>query len=516
MAGTHGQTLATGEEWVIGGAFNASTEAQSQYQATEAATFSGMRGAIASGGDGTNTFRFRNNGANGNQVAAVSGAVAFEDASHTDVVSAGNTFNGSYVDTGTDSVVRTIAFNVEFADGHGNFHASSGSGNLVMDVASSTRYLPIHGIAPADGASAANLGNAQFKVREYTSIEAFQVRINANARLNDSTFSVNVNGVDVGTAITFATTVTGRQVVTGMGIALSPGDLVCISMTLGTGVEDLNFGFCGVTMKSTANASAAGYGAVANVNVLETTPVYFSFGNGSVGVEASAQVKVGFAARCKYLRCYLSDNVGAVDGTLSLFVNGAPVMTVLIPVGVSGWIENLTDSYDIADTDVVSFEIVGSAAGFDVTAHQVWISFEPIPDEPTPPPTSTPTGGGGRHRQRRRILLEDGRIYIPGTDEEYRAYVEALLARALERAEQRANPLPEAVERPRRVGRRPKPKPPMPPKSALPAGLPDQFFEILARGQRNVLNSHKIARAWAAYVAEEADEEEALTMLLSF
>ena len=377
IAGMHGLTLVTGEEWLLGMAFNGATEAQSQYQATEQATFSGLRGVIASGGSGTNTFRFRNNGADGNQVQAVVGAVAFEDTTNSDTVSAGNTFNGGYTDTGTDSLVRTIAVNVAFASGHGNFHTVSGAANVVMDVASSTRYLPIQGACAADGT--ATIANAQYKVREYTSIEAFQVRINANARLNNSVFSVNVNGVDTGTAITFATTVTGLQVVTGMGISLSPGDLVCISMTLGTGVEDLSFGFAGVTMKSTANASAAGFGTQAgSARAASATPDYYSFGTGGSTTETSTAVKVGFAARCTNLRCYLSANTYTGAATLKLMVNGAAVLTTTITAsGGAGWYENTTDTANIDADDVVSFEIDEGTSG-SITIHQIWITFGPL------------------------------------------------------------------------------------------------------------------------------------------
>jgi hypothetical protein len=380
MAGMHGQTLTSGEEWLIAANFNGTAEANVQYQATEEATFTGLRGEIASGNDVSATFRFRNNGVGGNQSVVIAGTGAFEeDAGVSDTVSAGNVFNAAYTDTGTDSVVRTLAINVEFASGHGNFHGASGSSNLIMDVASATRYLPIHGTCAADGT--ATIANAQFKVREYTSLEAFQVRIIANARLNDSVFSVNVNGTDVGTAITFATTVTGLQVVTGMGISLSPGDLVCISMTLGAGVEDLSFGFCGVTMKSTANASAAGYATQAGTaRAASATSDYYSFGQGTTTVQTSAAVKVGFAARCKNLRCYLSANTYTADATLKLFVNGVDsgLTTVVTAGGGAGWYENTADTFDIDDNDVVSFEIVGGTSG-SITIHQIWVSFEEIP-----------------------------------------------------------------------------------------------------------------------------------------
>lgn len=385
LAGLHGQTMVSGAEWLFGALFSATTEAQSQVQATEEVTFSGMRGEIASDGNGTNNFRFRNNSANGNQFQAVvgPGPVAFEDAVNSDTVAAGNPFNGAYTDSGTSSIMRTVGFNVEFTNGHGNFHMASGTANVVMDVDGSTRYLPIHGLLAADGT--ATIANVQFEVREYTTIEAYQIRINANVRTSDSVYSLNINGTDVGTPITFATTATGLQVVTEQH-DLVPGDLVCISQTLGAGAaEDLNFGFCCVTMKSTGNASAAGYGSQnGTARAASATANYYSFGGGTTTVQTSAAFKVGFAARCASLRCYLSANTYTADATLKLFVNGSDsgYTTTITAGGGAGWYRNLADHFDISETDTVSFEIVGGTSG-SITIHQIFVSFEPIPEGAT-------------------------------------------------------------------------------------------------------------------------------------
>jgi hypothetical protein len=402
VAGTHGQTLTSGEEWLFGGGrFNGTTEAQSQQSATEDCAFTGLRGTVFSGNSGTATFQFRDAGANGQNVATKASTGAFEDTTNTDTLTAGDLFNGAYTDTGTDSVVLTVGANVEFASGHGNFHAASDAAGLIMDVGDSTRYLSLHGVLVADGAPSPT--DFQYLVREYTSIEAFQIRVNANARVNNSVFSINVNGVDVGTAITFGALATGLQVVTGMGIALSPGDLVCVSITLATGVQDLTFGFLGVTMKSTNNASAAGFSNMNDVAVNGSgVPNYFSFGSGAASAEANAAFKVGFAARCKFLRCYVTVNDQTIDGSLSLFVNGSAVMTQTIPAGTTGWVENLIDHFDITDTDVISFEVIGNddSALFEMGIGQVFISFEPIPD-----------GGEGGEEGGEAGILEPALIY---------------------------------------------------------------------------------------------------------
>jgi hypothetical protein len=366
MVSCEGQTLANAEEFNLVGLLQTTTEATHQYSATEGAAFTNLRARIASGGSGTNTIRFRDAGANGQNVIAIVGASAGEDTTHTDTLTAGDLMNLAYTDTGTDSVVDYVAGNVEFASGHGCFHGASGPAVIVCDVASAIRYFPISGLIEADGT--ATIADAQWLVRGYTSLEAFQVRISANARTNNSVFSVNVNGSATGTAITFAGAATGLQTVTGMAIALSPGDLVCIQLELLTGVEDLTVAFVGVTMKSTGNESEvfAGRTFASNARTASATPNYYLPGgsNGLETTEANERIKLGFQARCKNLRCYLSANTYSVNATLRLLVNGVAALTTTITAsGGAGWYENTSDAVNVAPTDDLSLEVVGGTSG---------------------------------------------------------------------------------------------------------------------------------------------------------
>jgi hypothetical protein len=377
MCGSHGITLTSGEEFNFGGLFNNSSEAHNQYSATEDCSFTGLRGRIVSGNDVSATFRFRNAGANGNNTATISGTGTFEDTTNTDTLSAGDLYTIAYTDTGTDSITGPVAINVEFTTGHGNYHGSGNSSGIILDVQSATRYLAMNGSLGADGT--ATIATVQMEVREYSTLEAIQGYASANARLNDTIISANVNGVDVGTPLTWGAGVALRQTSTGMGIALSPGDLVCYSVTLGTGVEDFTLLTLCATFRSNSLSSGIGYGSHAgNARAASATPEYFSVGNGLANIESNAAVKVGFAARCKNLRCYLSANTYTSDATLRLVVNGTPQTTVTLTAGGgAGWYRNLTDSFDIGPTDTISFERVGGTSG-SATFHQIWISFEPV------------------------------------------------------------------------------------------------------------------------------------------
>jgi hypothetical protein len=384
MVSCEGQTLATNEELNLVGQSNGTTEATHQYSITEAATFTNLKARIASGGSGTNNFRMRKASANGNLLATRAGTGECIDAVNSDAFTAGQAQNIAYTDTGTDSVVDYVAANVEFASGHGCFHGASNTATVICDLASTTSYQPISGLLEADGTT--TIANAQWKVRGYTTLEAFQVRIAANARLNNSVFSVNVNGVDVGTAITFATTATGLQTVTGMGISLSAGDLVCISMTLGAGVEDLTVAFVGVTMKSTSNQSEviSCRPLAANARTASATPNYYLPGgsNALETTEAGEQISLGFGARITNLRCYLSANTYTGSSTFILRVNGVARITLTIgAAGGAAWYENTSDAVEVGPADLLSIEWAGGTAN-SATLHAYGFTVAPSRQAP--------------------------------------------------------------------------------------------------------------------------------------
>src|SRR3990172_1048477 len=229
----------------------AATESHTQASCTEAATFSALGANIISGNSGTATFRFRDEGANGNQVVAITGATSGEDTTNTDALSAADLFNLSYTDTGTDSTISWVKGNVEFSSGHGNFHGSADYGQAAFDAASSTRFIPLCGDMINDGFSTENL--VEWKVRGYDSFEALQVRVSSNARTNDSVFRNRIANGNGSGVCTFAGGATGLVTSTGLGDAITDGPTVNASITLDTGIEDLVVTFVLATLKSSSS-----------------------------------------------------------------------------------------------------------------------------------------------------------------------------------------------------------------------------------------------------------------------
>jgi hypothetical protein len=373
-----GAAIASGVETTPFGSGAGTTEANAQTSATEAATFSALRGLIVSGGSGTNTLQFRDATANGALVGSRAGTGLLEDATHSDLVDADALFNYAYTDTGTNSAFTWVSTLVEFSSGHGNFHGVASSS--ICDAESSTRYFKLAGNVLVDGDATET--NTQWKNRGYTSFEALQARCSANARTNTSSFRNRINAGFGSLQCDFASGVTGLVVDKTPTDALADGDLINASLTLDTGVEDLTVTIVAATLKSSTSKSEtwSAFGA-GHARAASATATYNPIG-GALGnedpTEANSRIKVGFAARVSNLRCYLSANTYGGNGTLKLYQNGSPVLTTTLTAsGGAGWYENTSDTIDIDDDDELSFEFDEGTSG-TITIQSVGITFAPI------------------------------------------------------------------------------------------------------------------------------------------
>jgi len=373
--------LANGNESPLFGSDSfSSTEAHSQTSCSEAATFSNLAINVISGNSGTLTLRFRDAGADGQQVVSFSGAASSEDAVNTDVLSAGDLFNVSYVDTGTNSVTSWIKANIELSSGHGNIHGSGRGSGQVQDAPSSTRFHSLAGKIIADGSTTEN--NTEWLVRNYDTFAAMQVRVAANARLNDSIFRNRIDGGDGTGVITFATLVTGLIEDTAVGDAITTGQTINTSITLGTGVEDLSLTFIAATLKSSGNHSESwiadelGLARAASATA-HYVPIGGWLGSFTAYTEAQAAIKLGFAGTASNLRCYLSANTYASDGTLKLMQNGAAVLTTTLTAGGgAAWYENASDTVSFDADDVFSLEFDEGGASGSISLQSAGITFQ--------------------------------------------------------------------------------------------------------------------------------------------
>lgn len=375
----NGAVLGSGSEVnVFGWSDHTTTEANAQASCTEGATFSGLRTRVISGNSGTASFRFRDAGANGQQNAQVTGTGVAEDATNTDTLSAGDLFNIAYTDTGSGSGLAWVTCNIEMASGYGCIHGSGFFVGRVCDAASSTTFFNICGVIPADGD--ATEVNQAWRTRAYTSWEAFQVRVTANARTNDSVFKNRINLADGTGLITFGAGITGLIEDTAIGDAIADTDELDASLTLLTGVEDLTVIFIAGTLKST-NIKQDVFMFHGAARAASATAHYAQIGgycnNITVRSEAEARIKIGYAGTASNLRCYLSANTYGGAGTLKLMQNGSAVITLTLGAGGgAAWYENTSDSVTFDEDDEFSYEFDEGTSG-SITIQMVGMTLAP-------------------------------------------------------------------------------------------------------------------------------------------
>ena len=389
IVGVPGAALSSGAEFnSFGSASISTTEANNQLSCTEGATFSNMRASITSGNSGTATFTFRDAGADGSETFQITGTGANEDTVNTDVLSAGDLFNIAYTDTGTNSTLAWLVANVAFASGHGNFHGACRYAGSVFDAPSATRFIQFYGSLINDGVTGE--ASTQWKARAYTSWEAMQVRVTANARTNNSDFTNRIDGAPGSLLCQFTTGATGLITDSSPADSLADGSLLNFAITLDTGVEDLAVVSVVATVKSTSTKSETIIGEIDGLDrPASATANYIPIGGyfATLGTsETAARIKPGFAAVVSNLRCYLSANTYTGNGTLKLYQNGIAVITSTITAsGGAAWYENTSDTITIDADDELSFEFDEGTSG-SITIHSAGIMFAPLPaGGPFPP-----------------------------------------------------------------------------------------------------------------------------------
>lgn len=372
MVGSVGPTQANGRESNFFGHTSHATEAFTQAAVSEDMTFSKLGFNIVSGGSGTNNCRFRDAGGDGSQLASVAGANPAEDGSNTDTLTTGDLFNVALTDNGTDPVYAWIKCNVEFASGHGCMHFGAGNANNtvpVYDVESATRFIGINGQLSNDGTNSEV--TVQIRNRAYALWDAFQVRATANARTNDSIFRNRINAGNGTGIVTFGAGVTGLLQDTAIGDAVADGDLLCASITLDTGTEDLAVSIVGGTFKCAAGVFKSECAALQQAGTARTAsstanynPIGGTINLAAALTDAQARVKPGFNGVASNLRIYISANTLTGDATLKLMQNGSAVITTTITAAATNqWFENTVNTAAFDSDDVFSFEFDEGTSG---------------------------------------------------------------------------------------------------------------------------------------------------------
>jgi hypothetical protein len=357
---------------------DSTTELNTQASCTEDAVFSRLGFRVITAGSGTSTLKLRKAAVNATETVSVTGAGSAEDTTNSDGLVAGDLFNIACTDTGTGSTVGWSKGNVVFAKGHGGFHGSASFLGATYGLASTTTFQSLGGPLKTNG-NATEVEMA-FKARGYDRFEALQVRVTANARTTDTTFRNRINNANGTGLITFTSGATGLVTATGLNDSIAAGQVIDVSVTTLTGVQNITVSLVLATLKSTINTQDIWAETVAGVaRAAGASGSYHPLGgtirNFTSMTESQARIKPGFTGRASNLRIYVAANTYSANGTLSLFKNGVAVSTVTITAAAQNqWFENTTDSISFNETDEFSYEIIGGTAG-SITVYMIGVTL---------------------------------------------------------------------------------------------------------------------------------------------
>lgn len=191
---------------------------------------------------GTIVIGSRVNSAAGNQTLTVSAGTTgtFQDTTHNDALSAGQTFDYEAVGAVGTGTATFQHFSMRFA-ATTNSAMKYGCGNgQVYATASSTYYSPIAGHNPAESGS----GEANYQQKFLTSatLRNAQAIATVNARTTDTVIRSRIGGANGNLVVTVVALTTGSFEDSSNSDALSSGSLVALSVTTGSGVGSQTIG----------------------------------------------------------------------------------------------------------------------------------------------------------------------------------------------------------------------------------------------------------------------------------
>ena len=375
-----------------GGDATSGTETNSLFIAPYDLTFTRLGQGISAVSAGDSQVHFRNNGADGNNVTPTLAAAGTSyDTTHSDTVTAGNTFNFRQGEVGNNTTMIWGKVTLDAgATNHGNIHGISNFAGAVFDVDSATRYSPLTGAMQADGITTES--QTQWLNRAYTGWQSIHVRVTANARATDATMVVRnrINEGFGGLTVSIGASATGVIASTGTPDTLANADRLNTSITLGAdSLADLTISaIWSYLTSSTLKSDTACAGIASFLRAASATEHFFPIGGrvttffpGTTTLtDATARIAPGFAATCSNFRFNVLVNTYTGTATFKVYKNGVEVMSIDVATLATGWHEYTATTFDIDDDDELSFSVQGGTAtgASGMAIGSCGITFSPI------------------------------------------------------------------------------------------------------------------------------------------
>lgn len=353
------------------GTLQATTEANSNRICRTPGTWSGLWVRVSANtfSSATLTIRFRKNSANGNQVVSFGAGVTgiIEDLVNTDAVVSGDNFTISYsTPAGGSGSADIRGVHLTFTDTsplHTTYvmTGSRGSTGRAFTTASQTSFY-------AFGQDAFENTNEEaeyeMKFRTPTKVKNLFVRALSNARTTDTIVRTRKNGADGAVSVTFGSGVSGVLEDVSNVESYEPGDRGNLAYVLGTGTGTWALGVNSVdavtvsgvahynnNSGSTLLAGATNYQGLTGALSQITTETF-------VGLKAIAD------ATWRGLGAYLRTNAATADSTIRSRRNAANGnMFVTFGAGVTGLLEDLTNTDEVIAGDLIDYRVIVGTGG---------------------------------------------------------------------------------------------------------------------------------------------------------
>jgi hypothetical protein len=360
----------------VGADLNSATEAHNALPCRTAGTYSDFslyqQTSLASGATAT----FRKNTADGNQTISIGSGVtgALQDLSNTDTVVAGDLIAIQYVNA-TAANARVTGMGCVFEDSSSDrvYRLAARRDSFSSATASTTSFFPVGGVIP--NAAATTEANAQYKNRLTATIRNAAIYVSANARSTTTTFRSRVNGANGNISISIGASTTGLLEDTSNSDSIVNTDLICTSLTTGTGAGTITVrGTLLEYVTSSASApilcgSANGTSAAS----AETRYNSISGGISNNSTEVNISAPLWTSGTLSNLQCYVSVNTIAATSTLTSRIAGADGnLTLSIGSTATGYFEDTTNSDTVTATNRLATKlVVGTSATNALTIHNI-------------------------------------------------------------------------------------------------------------------------------------------------
>lgn len=313
-------------------------------------------------------YRFRKNGADGNQTVTVpAGATGvFTDITNFDDVVDGDKFNGSMVTAaGGAGSLAMGSVGANFSANSGNVVLYGCANDANPTFAASTLYY--YGLA---GSISANtiLQSAEVTMGSAGTFTKAQLYVVTNGRSTSTTFRLIVNGVASNITITVPSGGTGLFEDTSNTDTIAADDKVCWGMQTGTGTGGLGLRRVNVYFQATSGKTFTSIAhTLAGITRTAGQNTFAPLGGcipPSVATESEIQMQVNYPFRGSKLRIGVSANPYTGSSTCTVRKNAADTaLSVTIPAGSTGVFSDTSNSVDFLGSDLVCYRWNGGTSG---------------------------------------------------------------------------------------------------------------------------------------------------------